>query len=144
MLLRCHGNRWRHAGPLWMGAPLVHSSSPLDWLAGKLHGAAMATDWSYAERGLLAATARWGPSRQFSLPSFRKLDWLWWGLDLGRAPSITLHLECFWNNRLTLRHQSTCVREYILFACWTNKKQGEIDAICQPYTKLGYPLVGWH
>lgn len=50
-LLQCHGNRWRHAGPLWMGAPLVHSSSLLDWLAGKLHGAAMATDWSYAERG---------------------------------------------------------------------------------------------
>ena len=76
--------------------------------------------------GLLAAAARWGPSRQFPhLPSFRKLDRLWWGLDLGRAPSIILHLECFWNNRLTLRHQSTCVRDYVfLFACWTNKKTG--------------------
>lgn len=84
-LLQCHGNRWRHAGPLWMGAPLVHSSSLLDWLAGKLHGAAMATDWSYAERG-----CRLQRHHGAALSVCRKLDWLWWGLDLGQMANIGL------------------------------------------------------
>lgn len=63
--------------PLWMGAPLVHSSSLLDWLAGKLHRAAMATDWSYAEWGCWLPRQHRG--QVVGLPlSYRKLDWFWW------------------------------------------------------------------
>lgn len=66
-LLRCHGNRWRHAGlsgwgHRWFTHLLCY------WLAGKLHGAAMATDWSHAKGwGALAATATWEPSCQLPL-----------------------------------------------------------------------------
>lgn len=31
--------------------------------------------------------------------SCRKLDWLWWGLDLGHIPNISLHLEDLWCDR---------------------------------------------
>lgn len=96
--------------------------------------------------GLLAATATWGPSRQFPPLSRRKLDWLWWGLDLGQIPNIGLHLEDFWNDGDWCSDISVhvCVCVCIHWCLLGQQKKGESDAICQPYTKLGYPLVGWH
>lgn len=98
--------------PLWMEAPLVHPSSLLDWLAGKLHGAAMATDWSYAERGCWLPRQHGGQFVSFPL-TCRKLDWLWWGLDLGQISDISFHIKRLWIEGHWYSNTSKCcVREH--------------------------------
>lgn len=65
--------------------------------------------------GLSAATASQWPSCQFPLSS-RKLDWLWWGLDLGQMANIGFLFEAFEEKRrLMFCHQCPCVCVHVHF-----------------------------